>query len=490
MRVLAGSADRGPIYSSAALIGSLAALSLTVASGLPTFAVSLLAVGVIGFAVWHRTLLQWPALLSSLLLLIMFVPIRRYRIPGDLPFELEPYRLAVAFLIVAWASALLVDPRVRLRRSGLERPLAAVAVAMLASVVVNGAQPDPPATSADVVKTLTFFASFFLIFYFIVSVIRARSTVENLVKLLVACGAVLGALAVYESRTGYNPFNDLGNVVPFLEPVLIQSIEARGAAQRAYGPAQHPIALGAALVMLLPLAIYLARGTGARRWWGAAALIMLGTVATVSRTSILMLLTTALVFLWLRRSETKRLWPALIPAIVIIHFALPGHLGTLRASFFPTGGLIAEQESSAGSRSSAGRVADIGPALDEVSKQPFLGTGFGSRVESGPQANAAILDNQWLDTLLETGAVGFAAWLWLFVFIARRWGRSAKEDRSPNGWLTVAIVASVLSYAVGMLTFDSFAFIQVTLLLFIVLGIAAVVRRHDRGSRQGATAQS
>ena len=62
----------------------------------------------------YRHILSWPSLVASLLLVILFIPIRRYTLPGDLPFELEPYRLLVAFLVLGWGSSLLIDPRVRL----------------------------------------------------------------------------------------------------------------------------------------------------------------------------------------------------------------------------------------------------------------------------------------------------------------------------------------------------------------------------------------
>ncbi len=37
----------------------------------------------------------------------------------------------------------------------------------------------------------------------------------------------------------------------------------------------------------------------------------------------------------------------------------------------------------------------------------------------------------------------------------------------------VGITAGITAYAVGMLTFDALSFVQVTLLLFVLLGLAA-----------------
>ena len=75
------------------------------------------------------------------MLVILFIPIQRYVLPGSLPFELEPYRLLVAFMFAGWIASLLVDPRVRLRRErlrGADRAL--ILVGVLGSVLVNSAR--------------------------------------------------------------------------------------------------------------------------------------------------------------------------------------------------------------------------------------------------------------------------------------------------------------------------------------------------------------
>ena len=111
---------------------------------------------------------------------------------------------------------------------------------------------------------------------------------------------------------------------------------------RVFGPSQQPIALGAALVVILPFAVYFARVSG-RRWWLAAVLLLLGAFASGSRTAIVMLAVEGIVFLCLKPAETMKLWPALIPALAVVHFAVPGTIGSLKDAFFPKGGLIAQQ---------------------------------------------------------------------------------------------------------------------------------------------------
>jgi hypothetical protein len=180
-----------------------------------------------------------------------------------------------------------------------------------------------------------------------------------------------------------------------------------------------------------------------------------------------------LVFVWLRANEVKRLWPLLLPILILVHFALPGALGSFRISFAPKGGLVAQQ---ANAPVGSGRLATLGPALHrEFVPNPILGEGFGTRITTPddvvPVPNAPILDDQWLGTLLETGVAGALSLLWLFVRFVRRLGREAKRDRGPRGWLLVCLAASVAAFAESMLTYDALSFTQATFLLFIFIGI-------------------
>ena len=471
--------NRRPLLVPATVIaGALAVLAAAIASGgSPAPAVGLVILATLA-AVVPFLCVGWPRILAALVLIILFIPIRRYSLPGNLPFELEPYRVFVALLVLGWVASLLADPRSRLRKTGFEGPLILIIGSALASVASN---PDRVAQFSPFVdKKLMFFISFVIVLYVIASTIRRLADIDYLAKTLVAGGATVGLFAIVESRTGFNIFNHLDRAIPVLqaggegEPEAFQKFGA--AKLRVFGSAQHPIALSAAFVVLTPLAVYLAYRYRQRRWYVCAALLIAGCAATVSRTGVVMLAVVALVFLWLRPREVRRLWPVLIPALIVIKLVLPGTLGAIKQSFLPAGGLIAEQSSQPG-QSGSGRIADIGPALQEWRRQPVLGQGFGTRVVDanvqGPQAN--ILDNQWLGTLLETGIVGFFGWLWFFARVVRRFGKEAKADDSARGWLLVSLAAGVAAFGVGMFTYDAFAFIQVTFLLFIFVGLGSAL---------------
>ena len=460
---------------------ALTALSVAIVAGTNPLAAAATLVAVVLLAVGHHVILRWQSLLALMILVILFIPMRRYTLPGSLPFELDPFRVIVLFVLGGWVASLLADQRVSLRRSGFEAPLALILLSTVASILTNSTRVT--AVGSEVAKDLTFLLSYLVVFFLIVSVTNWRQ-VDFLVRMLVGGGAVVAASSIIESRTHFNPFDHLATVLPFLQEQTTPHTAIDGRGFRAFGSAQHPIALSAAFVLLLPISIYLVRRTGNWRWWVAGALLLTGTLATMSRTSVIMLLVVGVTFVALRPREMKRLWPLLLPAVVVIHFALPGTIGTLKQSFFPSGGLIAQQTANVG-YSGQGRLADVGPALSEWSEDPLLGRGYGTRVIGAPGPDGQILDDQWLVTLLETGIAGAVGWLWLFVSCVTRFGRGARvEPASSQGWLLTGLTASSAAFAVGMLFYDAFAFIQVTLLFFILVALGSVILSSpERASR-------
>jgi hypothetical protein len=193
----------------------------------------------------------------------------------------------------------------------------------------------------------------------------------------------------------------------------------------------------------------------------------------------------------MKRKETVRLLPLLLPLFVACQVAMPGTLGTFKAIIFPQGGSVI-QEQKGGAGDGEGRVADLGPSLAEWVRHPFFGQGFGSRLtdRDNPTLGARILDDQWLGSLLEVGAFGVLSLIWLYVRAVRMLARRARNDSTPYGWLLATLGASLTAFPVGMLTYDAFSFIQVTFLAFILLGLAAAACRIADESAERAPAKA
>jgi hypothetical protein len=443
----------------------------------------LLNLGLVAFAA-HRYVLRWHALAVAVVLCLLLIPIGRYDFPVTLPFNMEPYRALVMVVALLWLASLLGQPGTTWRRTGMFLPLFAVAVTIIVSVGFNIDRLSLPGVQGSVVKQVSMFASFIFVLLFMATVIETRDQLHAVIKALVAGGAVVSFFSLVQYHSGFNLFDHLDKILPILRLVpggIPDHIEARGGGARIYGSAPHPIALSAALVMLLPLGIYLARAFGGRVWISATALIAIASMATVARTGSVMLMVTLVTYLVLRPRPLLKLWPWVLPFLVVTHFAAPEAIGGLKSAFFPSGGLVAEQQTQGGMTSS-NRLADIGPTLTEWSRKPAFGQGFGTRITAprDPNLNAAILDDQWLATLLETGLFGFLSVLWLTVSSIRRTGSAARGDPSDFGWLLVGLTATMAGFAVGAVTFDAFSFFQCTFLMFAVMGIAIAARRLSK----------
>ena len=471
----AGRLSRAEYARAAFLLLVLLALIAAVVMGSAAIAAVALALAIAVTTV--RAIESWPVLVTGLLLVIFLIPIKRYKLPGSLPFDVEPYRLMVMGLTLLWIAALLVDRRVRLRRTMLDVPLLVLLLSVLASVSANTGYLYGLGVTTDVIKAVSFFTSFLLVCFVLLTVVTERAHIERVIRVIVVLAALVSAAGVVEFHTGFNPFNHLSQVVPILhyEGDLDLTSLTRSDRLRVYASAQHPIALAGALAMILPLALYLAQSTQRRIWWAATFLVGLGALSTLSRTGVVALVVAGVTLLVLRPVDTRKILPLLAPAMVVVFFVLPNALGTFKSAFFPQGGIVAEQSGVVYGNElrSTGRLSDIGPSLQIWRKRPLFGEGYGSRiVELGPRQNAAVLDDQWLGALLETGLLGVAALVWVVARAVRRLGRIARRDSGSLGLLAGSLAASILSYAVSMVTYDAFGFIQVTMLFFVVLALA------------------
>jgi hypothetical protein len=462
------------------ILGSITVLSLVIVTGQNAKFLAPLVVLTVVLAALHRSLLRWHSLVGLILVVVMFVPIGRYHLPGSLPFNLELYRVVVALVVLIWLTSLLIDRRLTLTNTPFDRQILLIVGCILASELANPGRVQ--AYGSYVIKTLTFFLSFVLVYYVIATTIRRRDSILTLLKLLTAGGTIIGAFGIVELRTQFNVFDHLHTVVPFLiyDPAGYSNI-IRGGNLRIFGPAQHPIALGAALAMIVPISIYLAR-IGRRRWMIATVLLILGALATGSRTAVSMLIVELIVYLIRHRRETMHVLPALAPAIVVIHVFLPGSIGTFRQAFFPKGGLIAEQSAVVANQNNqlaGGRIRQLKPMVAEASRHPLFGEGLGTRITGFdvPQRNAPILDNQWLNNLLDVGYLGFGLWVWLFVSSVRRLFRRSRtlDEADPDIWLYDGLGAAIFAFAIGMFTFDAFSFTQIFFIFWIVLGLSAAL---------------
>jgi hypothetical protein len=436
-----------------------------------------------------ETWFSWTGAIGLLVLVVWLVPIKSYTLPVHLPFSLELYRLLLIFFVLAWIAAAAAGKQ-RIAAGGFAKPLILLGSVAVLSIAANLRVITNGGLQTQALKSVSYFLSFLIVYVLVVSTVDSVGAVEQVVRVFVSGGFLVAVGAIYESRTHYNVFQHLHNWIPLLHPTHIAANgHIRGGRLRVMASSQHPIALGAALVMAVPLAFYLVSRAKTRGqavvWWVAGGVLLAGAVATVSRTVVLMALAMVAVGLYLRRDAVKRQWPVLMVLAVVVHFAAPGAVTHLYRAFFPKHGLAASQQEKSGSVGS-GRLADLAPGLRSWQQAPFFGHGLGTGLSPDTVGTGAIVDpktgapiifdDQYMNSLVSIGGLGLIGVIW-FV-----WGsgialfRAARRRLDAHGDLMAACAASVVGFGAGMLTFDAFSFVQCTLIFFVIAALGLRLR--------------
>jgi hypothetical protein len=446
---------------------------------------------------FRGVLFSWPGAAVGLILVICLVPARRYTLPISLPFAAEPYRLYVLALLAVMVGALLLDPRFSWRRLELAAPVGVFLASQLISIGANVPGLVSQELAPNAVQSLVSLLIICTAFVVTRQLLRSRRMVQLVVMTAVGSGALVGLLASVERVTRVNAFLGFFSVLPLHRLSEEESVFVKEGTARAFASAQHPIALAVFLCMLIPLGIYLARNADWPRrhlprewfWLGCTILIAFGMIAAVSRTSIVSLAVMTVAAVLLR--------PQLLPKVVLYGgiallaaFTISArNIVAMVSELTDPQALIASQMTSPGWTGS-GRLADLGPSLAEAASSPVVGTGLGSRVTMGDGANALILDDQYLTTLLESGALGVAALLVLMLVpFGRLAALSRRIDVDPDRQdLALAAALGILGYAVSLAFFDAFSFIQTLLMFFVLLAIGSWLLTGDRASRRSERA--
>lgn len=272
------------------------------------------------------------------------------------------------------------------------------------------------------------------------------------------------------------PFNIVEYMtVPGLSNLGIPGYQERGGGLRVAATTTHYLELAATLSIALPVAIHFAKFAvtrGGRRWFGGAALLIsAGILVTISRTGIISVLIAVLILmpLWTWRARYNVVAVGL-SAVVAMSAVQPSTVRTFYDIFAG-----ASDDSSIEVRLE--RYAMVGYYY---SQRPWLGRGTGTWEPPMYQ----FLDNQWLRTALEGGAVGVAILVVLHVTaitvagIAMRRARDEADRHLCLVLISVQVVAMFIAY-----TFDSMTYTTYSLTLGMSIGLCGAVWRFTHPSR-------
>ena len=193
------------------------------------------------------------------------------------------------------------DPHLRPRR----RAARAARASAVVSLAVNYSSFTERLLGTEATKAATYLLTFPIVFVLVASGVRSRADVERCIKAIVVGGAVVAFAAIVETRTSYNVFNHLRTVFPFLQDTGERADRGaqRRAARRGLRAApdrarrrarRSPAALARADACAC-------KDMTRRIVFGACALLLvIGMVATISRTAFLALAVMLLVGLMTR----------------------------------------------------------------------------------------------------------------------------------------------------------------------------------------------
>jgi polysaccharide biosynthesis protein PslJ len=244
----------------------------------------------------------------------------------------------------------------------------------------------------------------------------------------------------------------------------------RGGFLRVKGSATHPIEFGVISGALTPIALHFARfgSTVLRRRLAfvVTVLLAMGLLLSVTRSAVLTLVVAVVVYA-ARLSLRERLNLVVLAfgALVLVRAMLPGLLGTITGFF-----LGAAEDDSVTAR------LDDYPVVDKYFAQsPWIGRGLGTFLPE----EYTLLDNQYLMSLMEGGVVLVVAVIAFFVLtLGSARGGVMRAASAADASRAQAVTAAIASIAVSGLLFDLFSFSQITVVLFVLVGIAGVLWHH------------
>jgi O-antigen ligase len=296
--------------------------------------------------------------------------------------------------------------------------------------------------------------------------IGERAQLELISRAIVLGGAIVAVIGIIQFAAGIDLAGSIR--IPGLTPNSTTIfIDTRSGFRRVSGTSTHAIEYSVVLSMTIPIAAYLALTATRLRWlwWTCAATMGLALPMSISRTAVVTIAAVGAVLLIFWRGRRRRY--ALVAAagcVAALHVVVPGLLGTIKALFVWAGY----------DPSISAREQDYELVKTFVMERPVLGRGFFTFLPE----TYDYLDNQYYLSAVETGLVGVAVLLALFVvggLLCMRVIRSAAPRRDRE--LAIALLASISAATLASGTFDFLSFPQGRNLFFLVLGCAGALWR-------------
>jgi hypothetical protein len=383
------------------------------------------------------------------------------------------------------------------RGSPFDVPIMVALVTMVLSLVVNVPLLDGVGFIGAMRQTLVFAVDLFLFFFVVHSVLRTVADVEWILRIVAGLIAFTAVLGLVEHLTGQNVFEYITPYLPSRFQEIFDGIArgsaeglARGHLSRVRSTFEGPLTFGTVLVLGLPLCLAFTVTARSLRdrwpWIIATAAVSAALLLTASRACYLAAALTFVLFVAFAPDNRVRLQASLVGlAVVCLLLSQPTVRDTMGAFLQVQRGGVVE-----GSVQS--RLDDYGPVLSLVAKKPFFGYAPRSFATDALQHNNLLagrtdltLDNAYLLTLAETGAVGLLGLAFLlFSGVASAWRAIwATADRARRT-LCVALFTAMVSWVLMGFAADVYLFGAPPRLFIVLLAAIAAMREASGWSRR------
>ena len=130
-----------------ALVAGAAAGGNGIAVGAGAFLLATL----LAFGETARPIVTWENALLAFIAVLWFVPIKLYRLPVNLPFQLELYRVLLVVLVAGFVVSSITSNR-QVEAFGASKPLFVLAAVALTSQIINANDIEAAGNSGQAIK--------------------------------------------------------------------------------------------------------------------------------------------------------------------------------------------------------------------------------------------------------------------------------------------------------------------------------------------------
>jgi hypothetical protein len=414
---------------------------------------------------WPHTTRILPWMIAAFMAVLWLVPFDSVQLSGSsLPIDLKFDRIVLPIMFLLWVLALAAGGRAapRLRLTWAHAGVLGFAALTCLTFVVNAHYLDQTFQITRAIKQLLLLGAYVIFFLMTASIVR-RSEVLKLLRYTLVLAVLTAIGTIIEYRFHYNIFYDLAHrLLPGFN-VGVPSSGADNLGRRVVeGPGGAPLEAVGMFTLALPIA--LVGITDAIRWrqrvlYGlAAAILVAGAVATERKSGLLGPLAVVLAVAFFRRRQMLRFVPLALVLLVVVKLAAPGATSTVTSQLAP---------SQLGVSTVSERVVRYDAIRPDVWLHLAIGQGFGVY-------SVRVLDNEFLDRLIEGGVLGLATYVLMLLSIVFVAVGPVRRREPVAGTAGLVAAAAAIGTLVLSGTYDSIGFPHVPYILFSLVALLAV----------------